>query len=44
MDDLNTKIDKYLEKYKVQNSDPTSKEYFAGAVTIALNEYIIFRS
>ena len=39
MDDLNTKIDKYFEKYNVDNHDPTSKEYFSGAVKIALNEY-----
>jgi hypothetical protein len=39
MDNLNTKIDKYLEKYNVDNHDPASKEYFSGAVTIALNEY-----
>lgn len=39
MDHLNTKIDKYFEKYNILNSDPTSAEYFSGAVTIALNEY-----
>ena len=39
MDDLNTKIDKYLEKYNLHNVDPASKEYFAGAVKIALEEY-----
>ena len=39
MDNLNTKIDKYFEKYNVHNPDPTSKEYFSGVVKIALNEY-----
>ena len=39
MDNLNTKIDKYFEKYNVHNPDPASKEYFSGAVKIALNEY-----
>lgn len=39
MDNLNTKIDKYFEKYKISNPDPTSPEYFAGAVKIALYEY-----
>lgn len=39
MDNLNTKIDKYFEKYNVNNLDPASREYFAGAVKIALNEY-----
>jgi len=39
MDNLNKKIDKYFEKYNVHNSDSTSKEYFSGAVNIALNEY-----
>lgn len=39
MDYLNSKIDKYFEKYKVSNLDPTSPEYFAGAVKIALYEY-----
>ena len=39
MDNLNKKIDKYFDKYKIHNPDPTSKEYFAGAVKIALNEY-----
>ena len=38
MDNLNTKIDKYFEKYNV-NPDPTSPEYFSGAVKIALHEY-----
>jgi len=39
MDNLNTKIGKYFDKYDVSNSDATSKEYFSGAVTIALKEY-----
>jgi len=39
MNDLNTKIDKYFEKYNVHNPNPTSPEYFSGAVKIALNEY-----
>ncbi|HLD40265.1 MAG TPA: hypothetical protein VJB13_03930 [Candidatus Nanoarchaeia archaeon] len=39
MDDLNTKIEKHFEKYKINNSDQTSQEYFSGAVKIALNEY-----
>ena len=39
MDNLNTKIDKYFEKYNLHNLDPACKEYFAGAVKIALNEY-----
>ncbi|MEK6940169.1 MAG: hypothetical protein AABX31_05560 [Nanoarchaeota archaeon] len=38
MDYLNTKIDKYFEKYNV-NPDPTTPGYFAGAVKIALHEY-----
>lgn len=39
MDNLNSKIDKYFDKYSVPNSDPASLEYFSGAVKIALNEY-----
>ena len=39
MDNLNSKIDKYFDKYGVHNSDPTSLEYFSGAIKIALNEY-----
>ena len=39
MNNLNTKIDKYFEKYNVNNLDPNSQEYFSGAVKIALNEY-----
>lgn len=39
MDSLDTKIDKYFEKYNVNNRDPISPEYFSGAVKIALNEY-----
>ncbi len=39
MDDLNTKIDKYFEKYNLHNLNPATKEYFSGAVKIALNEY-----
>ncbi len=39
MDNLHTKIDKYFEKYNLHNLDPTSREYFSGAVKIALNEY-----
>ncbi len=39
MENLNTKIDKFFEKYKVNNPDPATPEYFSGAVKIALNEY-----
>ncbi|MDP3698034.1 MAG: hypothetical protein Q8R47_00455 [Nanoarchaeota archaeon] len=39
MDNLNTKIDEYFEKYNINNHDQTSQEYFSGAVKIALNEY-----
>lgn len=39
MDSLNTKIEKYFDKYDAHNSDPTSPEYFSSAVKIALNEY-----
>ena len=39
MDNLDTKIDKYFEKYNIHNRDQLSKEYFSGAVNIALNEY-----
>ncbi|HLC97632.1 MAG TPA: hypothetical protein VJC21_02530 [Candidatus Nanoarchaeia archaeon] len=39
MHQLNTKIDKYFEKYQVTDLDPTSQEYFSDAVKIALREY-----
>lgn len=39
MDDLNTKIDKFFEKYQINNPDPATPEYFSGAIKIALNEY-----
>ena len=39
MERLNTKIEKYFEEYNVTNRDPTTREYFSGAVNIALNEY-----
>lgn len=39
MDSLNAKIEKYFKKYDVNSPDPISKEYFSGAVKIALNEY-----
>ena len=39
MDNLNAKIEKYFEKYNINSSDSASKEYFSGAVKIALNEY-----
>ncbi|MDP3640388.1 MAG: hypothetical protein Q8R53_04265 [Nanoarchaeota archaeon] len=39
MDNLNTKIEQYFDKYHVTNPDPTSPEFFSGAVKIALNEY-----
>ena len=39
MENLNNKIDKFFEKYKITNPDPDTPEYFSGAVKIALDEY-----
>ena len=39
MENLTNKIDKFFEKYKVNNPDSATPEYFSGAVKIALDEY-----
>ncbi len=39
MENLNNKIDKFFEKYKITNPDSATPEYFSGAVKIALDEY-----
>lgn len=41
MESLDAKINRYFEKYNVNSNDPSSQEYFSGAVKIALNEYDI---
>ena len=39
MDSLNLKLEQFFDKYKVNNRNPNSEEYFSTALKISINEY-----
>lgn len=41
MNDLDSKLEPFFDKYNVKNRDSDSKEYFSAALSIAVNEYSV---